>query len=397
MIYELRPKIRTVRLVPYVHEGRASFLVSDPLQLNGHALIIPEALAPLLLVCDGTGSLDRITARLQTDFGLHAEQDDLEAILDAFDQVFLLENERFRTEEAQALEAYREADFRRPVSAGASYPSEPTALHRLLQDLLESVDIEPDTEPVDAVLSPHIDYGRGGLTYAETWKAASNSAAEADLVVIIGTDHYSSHPITLTGQHYATPFGVLPTDSGIVSALAAVLGEEAAFAGELYHRIEHSLELPLVWLHHLAGGREVPIVPILCGSFKQDSPKVAAFIAALQNETAGRNTFTIISGDLAHVGPAFGGLPQTSADRRAIRADDARLMGLLSTGDSSGFLAAVKDTRNATNLCGAYPLYLGLSTFGYRSGKLVGYRQCEADDRGESFVSIGGMTFKKAR
>lgn len=389
------PRIRDVQLIPYLHEGRPSLVVRDPLQLNGHALILPETLAPIVFLADGAGDLETLAARLLEHFNLHATVDDLETILAAFDDVFLLENERFREARDRALAEYREAEFRPPVSAGGSYPEDPAALNRMLQDLLESVEVEPDPEQIDAILSPHIDYARGGLTYAGIWKKASLSAAAADLVVLIGTDHYSENPITLTRQNYATPFGVLPTDQEAVIALAAALGEEIVFEGELFHRVEHSLELPLVWLHHLNGGRPVPILPILCGNLEPGSARVAMVANALRAATAGRRVFTVISGDLAHVGPEFGGDPQTDRDRKAVLSSDNRLLDLLSAGDAAGFISAVRADRNANNVCGAYPLYLGLTAFGFRSGERVGYDQCPADDRGESFVSIGGMTFRK--
>ena len=42
-----------------------------------------------------------------------------------------------------------------------------------------------------------------------------------------------------------------------------VLGEERAFAEELHHKGEHSVELAAVWLHHFLGGRPCSIVPML--------------------------------------------------------------------------------------------------------------------------------------
>ncbi len=117
------------------------------------------------------------------------------------------------------------------------------------------------------LLSPHIDYGRGGEVYAQIWKRAALAAREAELVILLGTDHYGSDLFSLTRQNYATPYGVLPTDTEIVDRLAAAIGEDAAYAGELRHRGEHSLELVAVWLHHMRAGKPVPLVPILTGSF----------------------------------------------------------------------------------------------------------------------------------
>ncbi|MFN3332257.1 MAG: AmmeMemoRadiSam system protein B, partial [Caldilinea sp.] len=172
---------------------------------------------------------------------------------------------------AQALDEFRSAPFRAPALAGAGYPADDKALWSLLQEYLEESDTTADTDidwsqPI-GVLSPHIDYARGGKVYAHVWKRAAQAVREAELVILLGTDHYGDDLFTLTRQSYATPYGILPTDTASVDQLAAAIGEEAAFAGELRHCGEHSLELVAVWLHHLREGRPAPVIPILTGSF----------------------------------------------------------------------------------------------------------------------------------
>ena len=58
-----------------------------------------------------------------------------------------------------------------------------------------------------------------------------------------------------------------PPPSPIVEQLAEAIGEDKAFAGELYHTREHSIELVVTWLHHMREGRPVELVPILTGGF----------------------------------------------------------------------------------------------------------------------------------
>ncbi|MCB0026034.1 MAG: AmmeMemoRadiSam system protein B, partial [Caldilinea sp.] len=185
------------------------------------------------------------------------------------------------------------------------YPGDGKALWRVLQDYLESS--ESAEAPIDwskpvGVLSPHIDYPRGGKVYADVWKHAAQAAREAELVILLGTDHYGGELFTLTRQSYATPYGVLPTDTAIVDRLAAVLGEDEAFAGELRHRGEHSLELVAVWLHHMREGRPVPVVPILTGSFHgfmvngdtpHADPRIAAALSVLAEAATGKRTLVI--------------------------------------------------------------------------------------------------------
>lgn len=388
------PKIRDLHPVPYDQNGKPSFLLRDPLQLNGHMLVIPQAIAPLLYIADGTRDLSTLSTIMDYHYGIKVGTQELSDILAVFDDAFLLENERSSEAFQTALSEYRNADYRHPASAGGSYPADPAKLHRLLQDYLEASDAAPGDPGAAGVLSPHIDYDRGGHIYADVWKRAAASLPAAELIIVIGTDHYSGkNEITLTRQHYATPYGVLPTDIDTVDLLAEVIGPEAAFAGELFHKTEHSIELPLVWLHHLLGDRMVPVVPILCGNLDPQSDQAQRFMAALSRVTASRKAFVVISGDLSHVGPAFGGDPVEKNGRDAIRKKDHRLMSHLAAGSPTAFLEEILAIENANNVCGTYPLYLALQAFGFTHGEPAGYDQCPADEEGKSIVSIGGMIF----
>ncbi len=220
---------------------------------------------------------------------------------------------------------------------------------------------------------------------------------------MFGTDHYGSDPFTLTRQSYATPYGTLPTATDIVDRLAAVIGEDAAYAGELRHRNEHSLELVSVWLHHLAGRRPVEVVPILVGGFhgyigNGHQPRQDALpenvIATLRAATAGRRVVVVASGDMAHVGPAFGGEPLDAAGKQALQVADKELIGHMAAGDAEGFFGAIRRVRDRNNVCGVAPIYLTLRLLGAVEGTPVGYAVCPADDADTSVVTVGGMVFQ---
>lgn len=279
--------------------------------------------------------------------------------------------------------------FRLPALAGAAYPGERAALWELLQEYLEEAD-GVAAQAIDwsrpvGLLSPHIDDPRRGAVCAQVWKSAAQAAQEAELVILVGTDHYGSDPITLTRQHYATPYATLPTDQPLVGQLAAVVGEEAAWRGELRHCGEHSLELVAVWLHHLRAGKPVPAAPILAGSFyrfladgsaPEPNPALAGLLAILGDAAAQRRTPVVASGDLAHVGPAFGGAPLDAAARACVRAADHELIRAMAAGDSRAFLAAIRWEENRNNVCGATPIDLAMRLLGDRPGHLARYAAC---------------------
>ena len=255
-----------------------------------------------------------------------------------------------------------------------------------------------------ACSAPISDYERGGPVYAAVWKRAAEMARQADLAVVLGTDHYGGRgTLTLTRQHYATPFGVLPTARDAVDAVAEALGEGAAFAEELHHRNEHSIELATVWLHHMRGGEPCELVPVLCGGFSHfvagqadpaHDPAVAAFVDALRRTTQGRRVLVVAAGDLSHVGPAFGGQPQGTPERVQVSAADQGIIEQMCKGDAQGFFAAIQGIGDRNNVCGLPPVYLALRLMGPVTGEQVAYDRCPADEQNASFVSVGGVIFK---
>src|SRR5205085_2116085 len=118
-----------------------------------------------------------------------------------------------------------------------------------------------------AVLLPHIDYQRGGPTFAWGFKEVFEQT-DAALFVIVGTSHYSPCRFTLTRKDFRTPFGITRTDQTYIDRLVAHYGD-GLFDDEIAHVPEHSIELEVVFLQYLyEGGRPFRIVPLVVGSFQ---------------------------------------------------------------------------------------------------------------------------------
>jgi AmmeMemoRadiSam system protein B len=243
---------------------------------------------------------------------------------------------------------------------------------------------------------------RGGPVYARVWSAARAAVAEADLVLMFGTDHNGGlGSLTLTRQRYATPFGVLPTDLAVVDQLAEAIGEEAAFDLELNHRQEHAIELSAVWCHAIAPENPPPLVPVLCGSFNHfvsngghpaQDETIGRFLTALQAATAGKKVLAVASVDFAHVGPEFGDAYVMDGPRRArLRAQDEALLGAISCGDAEQFYQQIAAVEDSNRICGFSSIYLLLRYLGSLQGETVAYAHCPADDADTSLVSIAGM------
>ncbi|MGB5931978.1 MAG: AmmeMemoRadiSam system protein B [Anaerolineae bacterium] len=398
------PKIRAVDARSVVHRGQPSVLLRDPLRLTDKTVVIPQHLAPLLTLCDGTRHSSALRATLAVRGGPIIGQGVLEQLLSQLDEALLLDNDRFEEAREEALDQYRQAPFRRPVLAGESYPADGGELRYLLRGYIDAVDdVRPDLAGGRGLVSPHIDYGRGWSVYGRVWKRATEMVKATELVVVLGTDHFGKDGrLTLTRQHYATPFGVLPTAQDVVDGLAKAMGAEIAFTDELHHRSEHSIELAAVWLHHIREGQPCQLVPILCGSFdhfirgeaepQHDLP-MNALLDALREAMTERQGIVVVAGDLSHMGPAFGGNPLGIVERARLQAADNELIERICTGDAQGFYEAVKREGNRHNVCGLPPIYLAVRMLSPVRGEQVAYHRCPADEKGTSLVSVCGIVF----
>jgi hypothetical protein len=240
----------------------------------------------------------------------------------------------------------------------------------------------------------------------------AQAVRQAELIIILGTDHRGSIPgsLTLTCQNYASPLGIMPTDRALVEQLAQALGPQTVFAGELLHRDEWSIELALIWLQFMRNGNPCPVLPVLTGSFQhfmterariEEETQYQVFVELLQAEMARRRTVIVASGDLAHLGPEFDTPPLDQAAQARMEQDDQVLLKTLSQGQAKAFFEFMKAGQYERNVCGFPPFYFTLSLLGPTRGQAIGYARCPAErngrefkPNGSSFVSVGGMVWE---
>jgi AmmeMemoRadiSam system protein B len=398
------PRIRDINPTPAFHNGQQVYYLQDPLQLSETTILIPQELGAIFMLCDGTRTLQAVQTALLSIFGIRTTHEGLRQVFGALDEAYLFDNKRYQQAYIQAQKVYREAPFRPAIHAGVSYPSDPEELTRTLNSYQPNGQARSSDREVRGVISPHIDFARGGVTYASTWNDLETCLNDIELAIIFGTDHHGDGEVfSLTRQDYATPFGVLPTYQQGVDMLVEIFGEEAAFAGELRHRTEHSVEFATVWLHHIRKGNACPILPILCDALPtqeegESAPPgsktmLADAVDGLRELTGMERTVVIAAGDLSHVGPAFGGKPIEREALEELSHIDHAYIKALEQGESEDFHAMILSNSNRTNVCGTAPFAHALDLLEPSSGRLVDYRQCEADAGKTSWVSICGMHF----
>ncbi len=408
------PKLRLLEPQLVDYQGQRMIYMHDSLGIAKDGALIPQPLAPLLSLCDGTRDISGLRSGLLLRTGNTLPEAVIRQIVQQLDEALLLENGAYQDAAADLMRRYRAARHRPPSHAGAVYPGDAAGLRRAMVRYCAQTPIADAAGAPDGALAgmlcPHIDYARGHRTYAELWQRAKPSLRDVELVIIFGTDHSGGlGALTPTRQSYRTPYGALPTDTDLVDGLADVLGHRRAYREEIHHIKEHSIELAAVWLHHFLDGRACSVVPILCGSFHHfvtgnGSPwedyGLNAALGYLRDAAAGRRTLVIAAGDLAHMGPAFGDdMPLDAIARSRLAAEDRASMRDICRGDAPGFFERSRGELDSRRVCGISPIYMMLE---YLSGKKLhgesmGYDQCAADAQGGSVVSIAGALLYEGR
>ena len=112
------PKIRLLQPRLVEHQGRLLIYLHDDLGITKQGALIPQPLAPLLALCDGTRDVGALRAGLLARTGAALPEHVISEIVAQLDDALLLENGAFRDAAARVMRKYRSAKHRRGVSRG---------------------------------------------------------------------------------------------------------------------------------------------------------------------------------------------------------------------------------------------------------------------------------------
>lgn len=386
------PALRYIDIVPVEQDDGVYVCLRDPLGyvedqvlLSGGAFFIASQLNGANEVIDIQYLFARETG------GQVLSENDVRRVVDYLDEHGFLYSPRFEELRRQAEAAYAALPSRPAYLAGKAYPDDPAELRAFI-DAFFTENGGPGrgpNGPVDGakslrcLVAPHIDFERGGPTYAHGYLRMSEGAAP-HTVFVFGVAHATPGvPFILTRKGFDTPFGVLETDVAVVQELAGACSWNP-FEDELIHKTEHSIEFQAVMLAYLFGAN-VKVVPVLTGLFLDDVPdqepasfaNVRHFLAKCR-EIAARDperTSVIAAADLAHVGKRFGDSYDISeAVVAKVGARDAEDLTHVTTPNADAWYRSVMKDDNARRVCGLNCIYSALKTAeGVTRGDLLHY------------------------
>jgi AmmeMemoRadiSam system protein B len=398
-----RPQLRPYLGAAEDDDDARYVYVWDRLRLSPEPQRLTRREFTWLQMFDGERTLRDIQAEAMRQLDhLFLPIDALTAFAERMDEALFLDGPAFRE--------HANAPVRRPSCIGA-YEGDPNALRRQLRGLFTGPNgpgLPRDTRPdghLRAALLPHMDYARGGATYAWGFKEVVERT-DAALFLIIGTSHQGTpQRYTLTRKSFRTPLGTTPADEDFIDHLERYYGDGLFEDEWLAHLPEWSIELEVVFLQYLyEGKRPIRIVPLVVGSF-QDSvaldsvpserEDVGRMIEALRRALAEtpEPVCTIISGDLAHIGPKFGDDgPLTERFLSHSRGQDQVILRQAEAADAAGYFGVIAAEQDERRICGLPPTYTVLEALRPGGGKVLHYDQF-VHPRGYESVSFASVGF----
>lgn len=390
-----RPHIRPFLPIGVENEEKKVLVaLRDPANLrgDGNSPVLPPELLPLLGLLQGEQTLEEIGERTG------APMDFLKQLVEVLDDAGLLWGPNVERLEQAAMDRVR-AKGAFPAGAANAAGEDASAATQVIKDLLDGAEDPEIAEELLGLVAPHLDYGRGGITYAAAYKAISDKT-KFDRVVILGTNHFGvGDGIVMSRFGFDSPFGIFEPDAQVIDALGKKLGDRL-FKDEIDHLAEHSILIQLPWIHTIMG--KVPIVAALIPSplnpmISDDGARVSfdEFVPALREilaQSPGK-TLVIASADLSHIGPQFGDQTPVGGEIRAqVEAYDRSLLAVYLEGDVDVFVTKVAQDQNRQRWCSIGNMTAAkLITGGLP--ELVQYSQSPAqlDPQGQALVTSAAM------
>ena len=406
---EDKPRIRGgIEAVGARFEGRDVLVLHDRTGMSPE-VVLDRGAALLLELMDGAHTPRDMQAALMRYRGLGlVPVEDIQKLVDALDERFLLDNENFRKHKAEIAEAFRREPVRRAQHAGKSYPDDPDQVKEQLSAYFTSPEgpISSNTKEIPqgtpaGLIAPHIDFNRGGIAYAWAYHTLGDNP-DADLYVILGTCHHPmEHPFALSVKAFETPLGVTESAGDLAESISERSGIDL-FRDELQHRSEFTVEFQVLFLQYILGGKkDFEILPVLCSGFHEimaqrklpsGNEPFRKSLDAIHEvlEASGRKICIIASSDLAHLGPQFGDpSPVRETDGPRIRRDDEAMLDWVLKGSADGFYRHVLSEGDRRRICGLAPIYVLLRLLRPGSGRLLYHGLALDPQMTVTFASIG--------
>jgi AmmeMemoRadiSam system protein B len=403
---------RDLQLIPIQDNGQSYIYFYDSMGYATPDFALDSSAGAIINLMDGRKSIEDLRPFL----GDGITTDQLLEYIQFLDKNRVLHSEYFQQHSAYLEQQYEQSDIHQSATAGFSYPKKPEALKKYLHENFaranywKNESAISDRNTIRALYAPHIDPRVGLESYAEAFSAISHLRPKR--VVILATSHYAGlhpevygeTPFIISSKDFDLPLGTIKTDKQGIRELLDKHGENETDAGitdrDRAHRMEHSIELHLLFLSYL-WDHDFKIIPILVSSLEEvlymkkgHRGQQLENFAKLINGKYGmdRETLFLISGDLSHIGKKFGDDQPAQYLFKEVKAFDRQFMDHASHSRHSKLRELMSESYDPYRICGFPPLYTFLKCMPKLKGDIINYDLWHEEER-ESAVSFGSILY----
>src|SRR3954451_16654475 len=187
-----RPKLRPLPAQRFDHDGLPYALIQDPAGAFSNPVLVPlDAFVHVCRHFDGRRTLSDIQSRILQETGQLFILEMLQGLVDQLDKAMVLDGPTFASYKA----SFRESSVRPAALAGRSYAGDAVGLRTQIGQYFvgpggagDPTAVGSNSGPrqrVRAVVSPHIDFNRGGPVYSWAYKELADER-DVDTFVILG-------------------------------------------------------------------------------------------------------------------------------------------------------------------------------------------------------------------
>lgn len=398
------PLRQDLQLIPVQENGSALIYFHDQCGYTTPDFALKREAGQLLSLLDGQKSINDIESYL----GNGITKDDLLQFIQLLDKNRVLASSYFE-QHAKAIETeYESSAIHKSVTAGDSYPADPDELKDYLDKAFTKYAEKDNTsiESPKALYAPHIDPRVALENYVQSFTPIRNLKPRR--VIILATSHYAglypdlyqNDPFILVNKDFQMPLGTIPRDRKAIEELRRTATDLGISSQDRAHRMEHSIELHLLFLSYL-WDHDYQIVPFVIRGLDdlyymedgQLGKQLTNFTNLLRNRFGDDDdTFFLISGDLAHFGKKFGDNSAASTMFNEVEAFDQQFLKHGSKNDRSAMLDLMKEDYDPYRICGFPPLYTFLQSMPDLKGEVLSYDLWDERER-DSAVTFGSILY----
>lgn len=394
---------RDLQIIPIEENGNEYLYFHDERGYATSDLALHRQAGTLLSLLDGRKSIDDLVPYLDEE----VSKNDLLQFIQFLDKNRLLSSDFFNVYARKIEREYEQSKLHRSVTAGNSYPEDPDKLQQYLDKAFGKNDhYEDHNSSAKALYAPHIDPRVALDSYIQAF--APIRKLKPKRVVILATSHYAGmypdiykeYPFVLVNKDFELPFGTIKRDRKAIETLLESGDNTGITERDRAHRMEHSIELHLLFLSYL-WDHDFKIVPFLTRGlddlyYMQEGhlgQQLDHFSALLNREFAtDEGTFFLISGDLAHFGKKFGDSSPASTMFEEVEQFDRKFLHYGAQAEKQQMLDLMKQNMDPYRICGFPPLYTFLTCMPEVKGNILSYDLWDETER-ESAVTFGSILF----